>query len=105
NAFSLNMLNTSVPTQVDITPLTLEGARALLADGFSSAVGHESTAQVLSEPLGLKVAMQRVTVSLDSTSTLRVAQMKGPRLPEGATTLPEGATIEWLLVEPRSWER
>jgi hypothetical protein len=30
-----------------------------------------------------------------------VAQYRGPRLPEGATELPEGATIEWYVVYHR----
>lgn len=31
-----------------------------------------------------------------------VGQYRGPRLPDGATTLPEGATIEWWHVVPMS---
>ena len=35
---------------------------------------------------------------MDEGTTLFVGQYKGPRLPEGATALPEGAIVEWAMV-------
>jgi hypothetical protein len=37
-------------------------------------------------------------VSLVPGDRVLVGQYSGTRLPEGATTLPEGATIRWLVV-------
>lgn len=94
NAFSLNMV-TEFPCQVSAEPLTVEQAREL-AEGAQSAVGHADTAKVFSSVLGLPVPEARVTVALKSGDVALVGQYRGPRLPEGATQLPEGATIVWL---------
>jgi hypothetical protein len=42
--------------------------------------------------------MNRANVSLAAGDRVLVGQYSGPRLPEGTTTLPEGATIKWLVV-------
>jgi hypothetical protein len=39
-----------------------------------------------------------VSVALASGDEAVVAQYVGPRLPEGATALPEGANFSWFLV-------
>ena len=97
NAFSINMLSCSMNISFTQIPLTM--ARRLMAHGgFESAIGHESTAAVVSSLLGVEVPCNRTTVTFDGTGML-VAQYKGPRLPEGATSLPEEASIEWWLVE------
>lgn len=41
---------------------------------------------------------ERLTVKLRYRDQALVAQYRGPRLPEGATSLPEGAEIEYWLV-------
>ena len=97
NAFSLNML-ASFPASVMIKEVSLDEAREAVAQGFDSAVGHAETAAVLGEQLGVAVPCQRVTVSLEKGEAVLVGQYRGPRLPEGATHLPEGATIKWYLV-------
>jgi len=101
NAFSLNML-TAHPAVIETRPVSLEEARRLVADGFESAVGHADTAAIFSGLLGVPVPMERRTVQLAPGETALVGQYSGPRLPEGATTLPPGATITWLLVTVRS---
>jgi hypothetical protein len=73
-----------------------------VAGGVDSAVGHADTAAVFSSLLGVPVPMERRTVTLQPGETALVGQYSGPRLPEGATTLPEEATITWLLVTVRS---
>ena len=97
NAFSLNMVS-EFPAEVHVEEVGLEGARKALADGFESAVGHTDTAAVFASQLGTKVPANRVKVALKKGETALVGQYRGPRLPEGATTLPEGATIQWLRV-------
>lgn len=76
------------------------------ADDFNaeivSAVGHADTAALFSALLGREITVNRVSVKLpggpDSGVFALIGQLQGPRLPEGATTLPEGATIAWWLV-------
>ena len=63
-----------------------------------SAVGHADTASLFTSLLGTEVPANRVSVSLRNYDVLVVGQYNGPRLPEGCTTLPEGATIRWWLV-------
>ena len=101
NAFSLNMLTLEVgitniqacPTSPDVIRMEIEEA-----GGFTSIVGHADTAAVFSSLLGLDVPTNRATFQLEEGVTLFVGQYKGPRLPEGATTLPEGAKVEWAMV-------
>ena len=97
NSFSMNMLK-SVPARLIVTELTL-GEAATLAQDAISIVGHADTAAVFASVLGLEVLCCRVTVGLATGDRLVIGQYRGPRLPEGCSTLPEGATIQWLLVE------
>ena len=102
NAFSANMLpNDGGPVKVDFTPLTLQEAAQLLADMgvVFSSVGHTETAVLFSALLGADVPCVRATIQLrrgDRPALL--GQYRGPRLPEGATSLPEGATVEWWAI-------
>jgi len=98
NAFSLNMV-ASFPAQIRVEETSLEEARTLVAAGFESAVGHADTAKVFASQLGTEVPANRVTVALEKGDVALVGQYRGPRLPEGASELPEGATIQWLLVK------
>lgn len=98
NAFSLNMLAT-LPADITVVEVSAGYVATVLAeDGLESAVGHDTTAAVFSAVLGLEVPYNRATVTLSAGSTVVVGQYSGPRLVEGATALPEGATIKWLHV-------
>jgi hypothetical protein len=97
NAFSLNMLRDPSGTRLTIQTLSDDQAREL-APSLRSAVGHADTARLLEDRLGVPVATNRESVQLGAGDTVLVAQMRGPRLPEGATKLPPEARIEWLLV-------
>ena len=95
NAFSLNMLVGNADIVVrEIT----QGVAASLASGCTSAVGHADTAAVFEAVLGVPVPCNRATVALTEGDVALVGQYSGPRLPEGATTLPEGAAIKWMVV-------
>jgi hypothetical protein len=113
NAFSLSMLPAWVwPENPDGVPvgMTLKVEPILdprdlvlrhLAKGgvLESCVGHPDTASVFSSELGIQVDCRRVSVSLHpGKDAILVGQYTGPRLPEGATSLPEGAKILWYLV-------
>lgn len=93
NAFSLQMLTAPCGVQVqEISP------QEIPVDCVS-CVGHEDTARVLSGILGRDVPAARVNIHLDVGDSLYVAQLTGGRLPEGATTLPEGFCIRFFKVE------
>ncbi len=67
-----------------------------VSGGWESVVGHADTANLLTSLLGCDVEMRRVSLSLRPGDEMVVAQFDGPRLPEGATSLPEGASIRWI---------
>ena len=50
---------------------------------FTSAVGHDATAAVLTERLQLDIQKNRIDVSLTPDDMLYVAEFKTPRLAEG----------------------
>lgn len=93
NAFSLNMVS-----DYDLACLSIRATdeatvrKAMTNHVVQSVVGHEDTARVLG------VKFNRQSVALERGDTLYVAQYSGPRLPEGATQLPEGASFRWLEV-------
>lgn len=102
NAFALSMLPGSA--MISAIPVTAEEARQLLREAenrgleVASVIGHADTAAVVSGLLGRTLAPNRVNLLLGSQEPLLVAQYVGPRLPEGATQLPEGATIHFWAV-------
>lgn len=63
-------------------PLTVERAQARLAAGFQSAIGHEASAQFLSQLLGVNVAMSRIAITMQVGDSALVLRIKS-RLPEG----------------------
>lgn len=86
NAFSLNMLENHMNKLV-VTQITQKQFNRVLQGDYTSAVGHQEIAELL------KVPYNRVTLKVKKGDVLYVAQYSGPRLEEGATQLPEGATI------------
>lgn len=66
----------------EFNSLTTEQAKTLLTSGFVSAIGHESTAKLLSHTLEQDIATNRIQVTLqvgDVAVIFRITQ----RLPEG----------------------
>ena len=95
NAFSLNMIEGNA----DVTVREVsQKVAAILAPACTSAVGHTDTAAVFSSVLGVEIPCNRATVALKEGDVALVGQYSGPRLAEGAASLPEGATIKWLVV-------
>jgi Domain of unknown function (DUF1874) len=97
NAFSLNMISALV-ADIKMIQITLAEAKEFLEVGVESCVGHTDTAAVFSQQLEVNIPAARVTVELAHNETIIVGQYSGPRLPEGATALPEGAAIKWYMV-------
>lgn len=85
NSFSLQMLG-DFPATITVVEVPV------LPEGLESAVGHADTAAVLG------VEMRRISVALKRGDVAYVAQLQGPRLPEGCTTLPEGAAFKFLRI-------
>lgn len=101
NAFSLQMLDADDCRVRVRTVAALDVVRLLDDESVSwqSCVGHADTAAVFSNLLGMKVSCKRKNVSLAPGDVLIVGQLTGGRLPEGATSLPEGFQIVWKRVE------
>ena len=95
NAFSLNMIVGNA--DIVVREITKDVAASFAAD-CTSAVGHADTAAVFSSVLGVEIPCNRATVALKDGDVALVGQYSGPRLPEGATSLPEGAAIKWMVV-------
>lgn len=93
NAFSLQMLD-GYPA----VPIVEHVAAIDIPDDVVSCVGHADTANVLSEILGTEVACNRQSIRLTKDDILYVAQVIGGRLPDGATTLPDGVKIVFLKI-------
>ncbi len=95
NAFSLNMLlslNSKITTEELTVPQTVE----ILDQGFESGMGHST--ELVSAILGMDIPMNRITNKIQDGESILVAQYVGPRLPEGAVELPEGATLKFIKV-------
>lgn len=66
----------------EFSPLTTGQAKTLLRSEFVSAIGHESTAKLLSHVLGQEIAVNRIQVTLQVGDVAIIFRLK-QRLPEG----------------------
>ena len=94
NAFSISMLPMEAMNFIRVKKITPDE----IPTDIESAIGHVDTAKVVSNILGFEVKPNRVSIKLTESDVVYVAQYTGPRLPEGATTLPEGASLEFFEV-------
>ncbi|WP_315069280.1 STIV orfB116 family protein [uncultured Clostridium sp.] len=101
NVFSVQMLDLEAKRNLVITPLTLDEAkRELIIEPYKSVINHQETVNVLSELVGFKIQLNNEPIKLRPIDTLIVGQVIGNlNLPEGCTTLPEGAEIQFLKVQ------
>jgi hypothetical protein len=85
NSFTLSMISPSLlegGAIIKASPISLGEVKALLKEGFVSAVGHESTAKVLSSLLGTEVPFNRAQISIKEGDVIVSFQFL-VRLPEG----------------------
>lgn len=96
NAFSLQMVaDNAIITKVEVAPEEIP-------EGAVSIIGHADTAAVVGSILGRDILCNRASVMLDDEDTLYVAQVVGGRLPEGATTIPDGMEIKFYRITVRT---
>lgn len=96
NAFSLQMVaDNAIICKVEVSP-------EQVPVNAESIIGHKDTAAVVSTILGREVPCNRASVMLDDEDTLYVAQVVGGRLPEGATTIPDGIEIKFYRITVRT---
>ena len=76
----ITILNTSILTNLGTYTyhaITLEQARASIAGGFTSAIGHQSTAELLSSLLGVSVPVNRIQFAQEVGDMALVFKVKG----------------------------
>jgi len=82
---------------IRVREVSVSEAANVLSQGFISAVGHESTAQLLTQLLSIPVPVNRIQIRLEPGDKLVVFQLL-TRLPEGKVlTLEELKTIQYKL--------
>ena len=92
------LLNAPVLTAMGcfcMAPICLQGARELVASrGFVSAIGHASTAAVLSELLGIDCRHSRIDFQQAAGQTALVLRL-AKRLPEGQVLCSRAEVEAW----------
>jgi hypothetical protein len=103
NAFSINMLGQQLPQQgltVRVRPIDLGDVQGLLMiQNWESAVGHESTARVITLLTGVEIPVNRVAITLSPGDSVIVFQLK-IRLEEGRILSEE--EVQALLKEGKA---
>ena len=93
NVFTFGFLSNK---DVDIKSREISWAEfdeVLASTDFINFMGHQDVAHMV----GLE--QNRISISVESGDVVYLAQYDGPRLEEGATVLPQGATLVPLKVE------
>ena len=85
-------------TTVKMKKINVDEAKFLLASGFESVIGHKSTAEIMSEILGIQIPVQRRTVFFQKGDRGIHFFLK-ERLPEGVVlTSEELRNLDYWLV-------
>ena len=101
NAFSVNMLD-RVGQAINFVPVSPAAVSDLLRnEDWESGCGHATGVIRAAIRDGVRgrdvpeIPINRVNLVLNRNTSMIVAQYRGPRLQEGATKLPKGATVEF----------
>jgi len=106
NAFSLNMIHHYNECTLRVKRINIEQAKeTLLSNEFITAVGHQATAEFLSQLLDTEIPVNRIQITLQSEDKLIVVQLL-IRLEEGKILskeelqqLVENGQVAFYLVE------
>ena len=90
NAFSGQMIETGI---VKFEISSVEEFAQAARRGAHSVVGHVDTANILSGMIGENIPFNRERVKLNPGDICYLVQVDNNRLPEGATTVPEGTVF------------
>ena len=74
--------------------ISSDDVKGELGSEFVNACGHST--DLINELTGLELVKNRITNKANIGDTIIVAQYNGPRLEEGATSLPEGASLVFV---------
>jgi len=81
NAFSINMVKS--PANLTIAEVDINDVKNIVTtNSFTSAIGHNSTSEILSKLLGVEVPTNRISISLNNDDILIVFQVM-VRIEEG----------------------
>lgn len=85
---TLSLINSPILTTVgefNLTPCSLAQAKELInsVNSFESYIGHESTAKILTQLLGKKVEMRRLTYLQGYSKEIALVFKLNQRIPEG----------------------
>ena len=100
----ITILNTSILTSYGsykYEQVTTEQAKKAIRDGFISAVGHESTADIISTVLGVPVLPNRIMFQQNIGDVALVFKING-RAPEGkilSSSEIQEIGFQWGLLE------
>lgn len=96
NIFSFNMIS-HLPARVEIEELTTEQVRELVPNAIS-IIRRQITANMLSQVLDYPIGVGKQPIELTVGDRLIVGILKGTRIPNNATILPEGTYVQWMLI-------
>ena len=100
NAFSFNMVKAGCKARIEMEVIGHCQVAEALGTNWESTIGHADLAAIASATAGVEIPPARKTVVLDEGQhRMLICQYQGPRLPEGANELPEGASVAWLAVK------
>ena len=103
SAFSINMLDFNNKNEliIKIQKISEEMVKEILRkQEFVSAIGHESTARLISKKLGIQVSANRIQIKAKKGDKIIVLQLL-QRLPEGKILTEEELQqipIQWFMV-------
>ena len=94
NAISMNMFDIEKYALLRIEKYDVEKVKRTIEYAkengmFISAVGHESTAKVLTAIIGVEIPANRIAIKYEPGDLIIVAQLKSGRIPEGAVLTEE----------------
>lgn len=73
----------NLPAEFAMSAISAEEATSILQEGFTSAIGHEGSAEVFTAVTGVNVPVNRIQASMEIGDRAVCLKLRG-RIPEGA---------------------